>query len=478
MITGGCLWRTYEQTPVIMKRGPYGLRNSDACARSLRRLSARVASMPARRTIITLGALAVLIVGVRVWGLSITDGVPRDLKLRAIPFYGHWRWDGGYWEYLPWLAVPAVAGVALAWWLPSVMALRPWKHALALAALGSVAWSLALELVDRRWDFTHDFYGQHIHFVDDLGGPGGFLDSYVQFQESAPIHMQAHPPGLVLGFWAFDAVGMSGVLFEVGLTLAAVAVSTAAALVIARDVVAEPFARRAAAFVALAPAAVWHTNADVIFAAVVLSGVALVTLASGRGVRHERAGLRSGWQTWALAAGGGALFGTAMLMTYGVAMLALVIAAVTIWRRQWWVLVTSAAAGATVVGLPLVWGYWYLDGLAVTQERYDASIASDRPYLYFLVANLAVFAVAIGPAAVVALTRLRDQRAWILVGAAATVVVLAGLSGLSKAETERIWQPFMPLVLMACGALHPTRRWLVLQVAVALAVQGLLRTPW
>ena len=50
-------------------------------------------------------------------------------------------------------------------------------------------------------------------------------------------------------------------------------------------------------------------------------------------------------------------------------------------------------------------------------------------------------------------------------------------------ETERIWQPFMPLVLLAGGALAASRlsagrRWLGLQVTVAIALQMTLRSPW
>jgi hypothetical protein len=43
-----------------------------------------------------------------------------------------------------------------------------------------------------------------------------------------------------------------------------------------------------------------------------------------------------------------------------------------------------------------------------------------------------------------ALFRLRDRQLWLLVGAALTAVLLADVSGLSKAEVERIWLPFAP----------------------------------
>jgi hypothetical protein len=62
-------------------------------------------------------------------------------------------------------------------------------------------------------------------------------------------------------------------------------------------------------------------------------------------------------------------------------------------------------------------------------------------------------------------------------------VVLADLSGLSLAETERIWQPFMPLVLLAAGALVAggatrARGWLALQAVTTVVLVALLRSPW
>jgi methylthioxylose transferase len=237
---------------------------------------------------------------------------------------------------------------------------------------------------------------------------------------------------------------------------------------IARDVVSERFARRAAPFVVLAPAAVWHTNADVIFGGIALAGVALVVLATGSDGR---------WR-WALAGAGGAVFGLSLLFAYGVALLAVPIAAVALWRRRPATLVVAAAAGAGVVIFPLLWGFWWIDGLAATRVQYYAGVGAVRPYEYFLLANLAVFALAVGPATTAGLARLRDHRAWLVVGSGLAVVLLADLSGLSSAETERIWQPFMPLVQLAGAALAPSRRWLAVQVAVALVLQAALRSPW
>lgn len=67
-----------------------------------------------------------------------------------------------------------------------------------------------------------------------------------------------------------------------------------------------------------------------------------------------------------------------------------------------------------------------------------------------------------------------------LVLVALLLLLAADLSGMSKAETERIWQPFM-LWLLPTAALLPDRGrrgWLAAQAVVALAVNHLLWTGW
>jgi hypothetical protein len=106
----------------------------------------------------------------------------------------------------------------------------------------------------------------------------------------------------------------------------------------------------------------------------------------------------------------------------------------------------------------------------------------ERPYAYFLVANVAAFALQLGPATAVALTRLRDRNLWVLVGGGLAAAALANLSGLSEGEVERIWLPFGLLVLPACAALRQgddlPRSWLAAQAACAITIEVLVRTAW
>jgi hypothetical protein len=65
---------------------------------------------------------------------------------------------------------------------------------------------------------------------------------------------------------------------------------------------------------------------------------------------------------------------------------------------------------------------------------------------------------------------------------AAGAVLVADLTGLSKAEVERIWLPCVPWVALAAAPLAATgasaRRWLAVQLAVAVVLQLTFRSPW
>jgi len=88
--------------------------------------------------------------------------------------------------------------------------------------------------------------------------------------------------------------------------------------------------------------------------------------------------------------------------------------------------------------------------------------------------------VAVGPATAAGLARLRDRRVWWLTGGTLVAIAAADLSGMSKAEVERIWLPFVPWVVVASCALPllSRRRWLAIQAGTGLALQVALRSPW
>ena len=62
--------------------------------------------------------------------------------------------------------------------------------------------------------------------------------------------------------------------------------------------------------------------------------------------------------------------------------------------------------------------------------------------------------------------------------AALLALLVADLSGMSKAETERIWLPFALWLLPACALLPRPRAWLTGQAALGLLLNHLLFTGW
>jgi hypothetical protein len=71
-----------------------------------------------------------------------------------------------------------------------------------------------------------------------------------------------------------------------------------------------------------------------------------------------------------------------------------------------------------------------------------------------------------------------ESRLALLVLAALLALLTADLSGMSKAETERIWLPFALWLLPACAFLTGARAWLIAQAVLALLLNHLLLTGW
>jgi len=111
-------------------------------------------------------------------------------------------------------------------------------------------------------------------------------------------------------------------------------------------------------------------------------------------------------------------------------------------------------------------------------------MASERAYWYWVWADIAAWTFSVGlavwAAIPTALRRVKSNPLAQLAAAAMVTIVIATISGMSKAEVERIWLPFTFWIL-AIPAFLP-RRWhrplLVSQVVLALVVQTLLLTRW
>jgi len=235
-------------------------------------------------------------------------------------------------------------------------------------------------------------------------------------------------------------------------------------------------ARAAWPFVVLMPGAVWFgVSADGMFAGVVAGGVALFAVGAAR-------------YSAVPALLGGALLGFGVFLSYGLVLMSSIAMAVVLATRRWRALVPGVAGALAVTAAFALAGFWWLDGYHLVVQRYHQSLAEARPGWYWIWANLACLVLVVGPAAVAGLRRVvprfvrpgGDIALVALVRGAALAVVTADVSGLSKAEVERIWLAFA-VWLVAAAALLPaaTRRWwLVAQALTALAVNHLLLTNW
>src|SRR6266536_217933 len=350
----------------------------------------------------------------------------------------------------------------------------PWRRLLLLTYLGSVAWTLSLALVDgwtRGLSTRLTPQAEYLHDVPKVGGIPAMLAGYtshiLDFQPGSwATHVAGHPPGAFLVFVLLDRIGLHG---GGPAALLCVLVGTAAPVSVAvtlRALGAGSTARAALPFLVLFPGAVWvGASADGIFTGVVAGGLALLA--------------RPGWGT---ALPGGLLLGFALYLSYGLVLVA-PLALVVLWLKRDAVTAAVGAVGlATVAGSFTASGFCWLTGYHLVVRRYYQGWAADRPYPYWVWADLAALVLCAGPAVGPALRRLflARQGVWLLPAAALLAILAADLSGLSKAEVERIWLPYAIWLPVATGWLAERHRrgFLAAQALTALAVNHLLVTSW
>jgi hypothetical protein len=419
-----------------------------------------------RRSAVALGAAVVLLVVVHVWGRWLQARGYR-LFVNLPPLVGHLD---------PRLAAqgllaPAIAVAAVAWGPGLARSLR-WRHLLWAGFAGAAAWAVSLALTEGVGGLLRSPASPRDYLADTplIGSPLAFLRTYVEEIDRYTTHVRAHPPGMALIAWTVARAG-GGPGWMAGLEVVVAASAVPAVLLGVRELAGEARARAAAPFLAFAPAAISiASSGDALFTGVGAWAVALVVLASGRRDRRGDA----------LALGGGLLFGVTAFLSYGLVLLA-AIPLVLCGARRRARPIALATLGASPVFLGfLAAGFWWGSGLLATRIEYAESVARLRPYGYFLVANVATFAVISGPAAVAGLAWVRERGLALLVGGALAAVLLANVSGMSKAEVERIWLPFAVWTIAAAGALPAggRRAWLAASVAFGLGLEIALRQPW
>lgn len=482
-------------------------------------------------------ALLVLTAAVVGYVIEHRDGT---LFVSAAPLYGHWGPHAG-----PGTAASVAVAVAVVAYGPLLAARLPWRKLLAAVWATTTVWTFSLALVDgwergvaRRLTTRYE-YLQVISPVNRFHDIPAALRDFTHHillhsPDHWPAHIAGHPPAATLTFVLLDRVGLGGGAWAGVWCITVGATAGVAVLVTVRALAGEALARRAAPFLALAPAAVWMgTSADGYFAAVAAWALALLALAvTGR--RPRTTGLASGL-----------LLGLTAYLSYGLTLIAVIAGAVLLLgRRSRLRPLPYVLAGLTVVPMVftlLGFNWWEAYRLLVT--RYYEGAGGIRPYGYWVWANLACTVLITGPATAAGLRRagaaalrigaglvprgrtererlpgaererlpgtarehlpctapgaepvsgLADTgvrpalrpapgtvpRLAVLVIGALLALLVADLSGMSKAETERIWLPFA-LWMLAAGAFLPRpRAWLVAQATSALLLNHLLLTGW
>jgi methylthioxylose transferase len=378
----------------------------------------------------------------------------------------------------------AAAGLVI-WRGPALAARLRWRRLLGLGYLTALVWTFSLALIDGwqrgltgRLTTRHEYLHEVPGVTDVPATLRDFTDRILDGQpDSWTTHVAGHPPGALLVFVGLDRIGLAGGGWAAALCVAVGASVAVTVPLTARALGGERAGRAAVPFAVLFPGAVWiGASADGLFAGVAAAGVALLAgAARGRGPAAAGA---------ALAAGG--LLGFACFLSYGLVLMAPIALAVLVAARRYAPLPFAAAGGATVVAAFAAAGFWWPDGYHLVVERYHQGIADNRPYPYWVWANLACLVVSAGPAAAPILRRAvkavrgTTGRWLVLPMAAGAAVVAADLSGLSKAEAERIWLPFAIWLLAGAATLPDAHRrgWLAVQAATALTVNHLLFTGW
>lgn len=443
-----------------------------------------------RRDLCAVAAAALLVTVAVLVGRHIQD-TRHTLFVHWPPLFADW--DPHLGPGTP--AALAVAAATVAYG-PDLAARLRWRALLAAAWATALAWILSLALIDGwqrgvagRLTTTNEYLRVIGRFHDIPATVRDFAHHIVDgTPDPWPAHVAGHPPAATLTFVLLDRLGLRGGGWAGMFVIVIGATGCAAVLIAIRTLTDETLARRAAPFLVLAPAAVWQgVSADGYFAAVAAWSVALSALALTR---------RSLW----CAAASGLLFGLTCYLSYGLTLFALIgVAVLALGRaqlRERPVLLPALVAGLTV--FPLVFtlagfDWWQAYHLLIT--RYYQGVGGTRPYGYWVWADPACTAIITGPATAAglrrtgaALVRSRGPRAArpapaqvrlaFLVSAALLALLIADLSGMSKAETERIWLPFALWLLPACALLPRPRAWLVAQAVLALTINHLLFTGW
>jgi hypothetical protein len=437
-------------------------------------------------------ALALIFVAAVVGHEMNRRGLP--IVLPRPPLLAFWHPHAG------WGTPLAVLCVLLGLRLQQVAARLPWRRLLLAGWMLGLAWMCSLTLVDgvqRGWIDVLLDPNEYLHDLHRISDPWTFLSSFTHFIAFSPevggdlvwtTHVAGHPPLTTLIFWLLGRVGLGGGFWAGAVCILVGSAASVALPATLRELGAEAAGRRLVPFIALFPGAVWMAvSADGLFAGVAVGGLALVCT----GAMRSRI---------PASLAGGILLGIAVFLSYGLVLFGLVVLLallLTVHQRGLrsalvpWLIATVGFVAVAAFHLAL--GFNWVNGLLALRMRYYQGIASQRPFSYFVYADLAAWLVSCSPLLAVGIVRsiavlskgragpwTQDRIVAFLTVSGVLAALIADLSALSKAETERIWLSFGVIAYAGLALLRGRRaRWaLTMSATWALLVNHLLNTGW
>jgi hypothetical protein len=413
-------------------------------------------------------ALVVVAVGLALHGAGVTLGTSLP------PFVMTWRPS-----VAPWVAVSVAVAVGAVAGMPVLAERLPGELSVgaALYAL-SLTLGLAVNLAARGARGWYGVFatGAHGSFEGKFEylpgrpllhhGIGYFLRHFGSLLYYSTTHIKGNPPGPLIALRLLDvhtAPQFAALCVAVGSLCAPLAYD------LGRQLSGEQRGRVAGLLTACSPAVLLFgvSSADYAFAALGMIATCLL--------------VRRGW--WLVPAA--LAYAIAAFFSWLLIAVAPFAALLTLQRRGWRAacgVLLAGAAGLAVWngGLAVADGYDPFAALRATSRFYHHGVAATRPYAFWVFGSPAAWIVMAGaPIAFLSLRALarRDPAAvalWAMVAA-------ASLLGLTKAETERIWLPFAPLLCVAAASALPLRRMrplLAALIAQALVVEVLFFTIW
>jgi hypothetical protein len=420
-----------------------------------------------------LGVLAVA-VGWTAVGLLV-ERSGRVLGTATPPFVMGWlpRADA-LWTALAVAALGAVIAGA-----PSILR-APRKAYISVAFAAALAVALAVNAArtgSHGWDAIFDTgprgsfeaKNEYLPGLPALSyGPRFFLDRFAELVPAVPVNVAGHPPGLLL--FAYATTLTTPARFA-ALCIAAAAACAPLSYALGRGLGQEErTARTAGLLAAAAPGLLLFgtTSADAVYAALGVGAAALL--------------VRPSWT----ARGAGAVVLAAAAFCSWALLAAGAFAVIVAWQRSGW---RDGLRLAVVCALPFLvlnawlaaaYGYDPIGTLRGTEAVYRRSLAEVRPYWFWVLGSPIAWLVCAGlplSGGWLVAARRRDPGAVAL----AAVVAIASVLAFTKAETERIWLPFVPLACVAAATAVPPRRLRLILLALAaqtLATQLLFETVW